>query len=288
MLVTVHAPGQIPTARSGAKPPAVAGRGYVLEDGPQGRTLVVTGRWSGAIERALRRPDVDGLALEAARGFTDGHLDRLDADWGVRRLHVLDRAIADLRSIERLGGSLRELSVHAAPGAALNLGALPHLESVAGDWPILRGTLGSVAGLRTAMAWGFDEPTLADFGRHEGLESLAVKDSPSLTSLAGLTGVRGTLRELELESCEGIDSLGPVAELGCLEFLGVSDCGDIASVRPLRGLERLRALHAWGSTCIVDGDLSPLTTLPRLGEIRMRDRCRYRPRVADCVLGDPV
>lgn len=38
---------------------------------------------------------------------------------------------------------------------------------------------------------------------------------------------------------------------------------------------------AWGSTCIVDRDLSLLARLPRLAEIRMRDRRSYTPRVVD-------
>jgi hypothetical protein len=41
--------------------------------------------------------------------------------------------------------------------------------------------------------------------------------------------------------------------------------------------------YAWGSTRILDGDLSPLARLPRLKQIRMRNRRGYRPAVGDLV-----
>jgi hypothetical protein len=80
------------------------GPGYVLEDSPEGRTLVVTGRWSNDAARALARGEADGLVLNYARGFCEGSLDLLDSGWPLRRLDVLDRSIVDLDPIGRLGG----------------------------------------------------------------------------------------------------------------------------------------------------------------------------------------
>lgn len=82
------------------------------------------------------------------------------------------------------------------------------------------------------------------------------------------------------------DRVEPAGEqLRELRLLGFSDCGEIESVAPLGALEQLEELYAWGSTWIVDGDLSPLARLPRLKEIRMRDRRGYKPRGADLVSG---
>jgi internalin A len=279
--------------------------GYVLEDEPEGRALVVTGPWTREAADLLARAEVDGLVLNYARGFCEGDLEFL-AGLVVRRLKVLDRRISDLGPIARLGDSLEELSVQAAPRAELDLGAFPRLRSVAGEWGLLRGTLGAVDALRSVITWRFDEADLHAFRDHVGLKRLTVKEAPHLESLSGVADLdqlsamgiflaralsdisdagelASSLRELEFEDCRAIDALDDVEPLVNLRFLGFSECGDVESLGPIGSLEQLEVLHAWGSTRIVDGDLSPLARLPRLGEIRMRDRRGYKPRVADLV-----
>lgn len=85
------------------------------------------------------------------------------------------------------------------------------------------------------------------------------------------------------EKCVRIDAIDDTEPLVGLRFLGVSDCGDVVTLAPVRSLVALEAFYAWGSTRVSDNDLSPLLSLPRLREIRMRDRRTYRPHVADLV-----
>jgi hypothetical protein len=281
--------------------------GYIIEDAPAGRTLVVTGAWSDEAGEALARGEADGLVLNYARGFSEGNLDFLDGTWGVRRLNILDRGLTDLEPIGRLRDSLQALSVQAAPSAEVDLGAFPHLRSVAGEWELLRGTLSRVDALQSVITWRFDEADLHAFRDHVGLERLTIKEAPHLDSLSGLADLPelkilgvflarrlrdisdvtdlASLRELEFEDCPALDSLDDVEALVNLRFLGISECGDIESLAPIGSLDQLEVLYAWGSTRIVDGDLSPLARLPRLKEIRMRDRRGYKPRVADLLSG---
>ncbi len=279
---------------------------YAVVEEPAGRSLVVTGPWSDAAAQALARGDADGLVLNYARGFEGADLEFLDEGLGVRRLDLLDRGISDLAPIARLAGLLEEISVQAAEDAELDLTALPHLSSVAGDWALIGPTLGSVEELRSVITWRFSEVDLHAFRDHVGLERLTIKEAPYLESLSGIgelpelavvsvvlarrlsdisdvAGLADPLREFELEDCPAIDAIDDVESLVNLRFLGVSDCGEIESLVPVAAIERLEELYAWGSTRIVDGDLSPLTRLPRLREIRMRDRRIYKPRVADLV-----
>jgi hypothetical protein len=74
-----------------------ANAAFVVEHTPEGRSVVVTGRW------------------------------------GIRRLNILDRGIEDLAPIGGLGNSLEALSVQAAPSATLDLGLVPRLRSIAGE-----------------------------------------------------------------------------------------------------------------------------------------------------------
>jgi len=240
-------------------------REYVLEDTSEGRSLVVTGRWSRQTEDALAHGKADGLVLNYARRFRESNLEFLAPHWRVRRLDVLDRKILDLEPVGRLGGSLEDLSVQADPRAKLDLRGLPHLRSIAGEWELIRPTLDGVESLQSVITWRFDEADLHASRNH--------------SDVAGLT----SLRELKFEDCPSIAVLDDVEQLVNLRFLSFSDCGDVASLGPVRGLDSLEEFYAWGSTQIVDGDLSPLPRLPRLREIRMRDRHGYRPRVVDLV-----
>jgi hypothetical protein len=277
---------------------------YVLEDSPEGRWLVVTGPWTAEAAEALRRGEADGLVLNYARGFKERGLEFLAPDFAIRRLDVLDRTISDLGPIERLEGTLEALSVQAAASAELDLGALPRLRDVAGEWALLRDTLGAVEALESVVTWEFDEVDLHAFRDHVELRNLTIKDAPQLESLSGVGNLPGlavlgivlaprlhdvsdvaelaeSLRELKFEACPGIGTLDDVEPLVHLRILGISDCGDIESLAPITSLQKLEMLYAWGSTRVTDGDLSPLTALPRLKEVRMRDRRTYRPRVAD-------
>lgn len=280
-------------------------REYVLEDTSEGRSLVVTGRWSRQTEDALTHGEADGLVLNYSRGFCESNLEFLAPHWSVRRLDVLDRKILDLEPVGRLGGSLEDLSVQADPRAKLDLRVLPHLRSIAGEWGLICPTLDGVESLQSVVTWYFDEADLHAFRNHFALQRLTLKEAPHLESLSGLAGLAAmeklgvisarrlhdisdvagltSLRELKFEDCPSIAVLDDVEQLVNLRFLSFSDCGDVASLGPVRGLDSLEEFYAWGSTRIVDGDLSPLPRLPRLKEIRMRDRHGYKPRVADLV-----
>jgi hypothetical protein len=279
---------------------------YVFEDEPEGRTLVVTGPWSDAAAQALVRGEADGLVVNYARGFAGSDLDFLHEGLGVRRLNVLDRGIADLGPLARLADSLEELSVQPAQGAELDLAALPHLRAIVGEWALIRDTLSSVDSLQSVITWRFNEVDLHAFRDHVGLQRLTIKEAPYLESLAGVgdlpelaalgiglarklneisdvVGLASSLQEFNLEACSAISAIDDIEPLANLRLLGFSDCGDIESLAPVAALDELEELYAWGSTRIVDGDLSPLAQLPRLREIRMRDRRAYKPRVADLV-----
>jgi hypothetical protein len=277
---------------------------YVFEDSPQGRSLVVTGEWSAAAADSLIRGEADGLVLNYARGFSDHNLDFLDAAWGLRRLDVLDRAITDLGPIGRLGGTLEDLSVQAAPEAELDLSPLGQLRAVAGEWALLRDELSEVSQLRDVVTWRFNELDLHAFRDHVELMRLTIKEAPYLESLDGVDNLpelerldlllarklhdisavaqlRTTLRRLEFQDCPSIPAIDDVEPLTKLRFLGVSDCGEIESFAPIKELCELEALYAWGTTRVVDRDLSPIAQLPHLTDFRMRDRRDYRPRVTE-------
>ena len=162
-----------------------------------------------------------------------------------------------------------------------------------GEWALIGRTLSAADELESVSTWMFSEVDLHAFRDHLALKTLTIKDAPHLESLAGVGGLpnlevlkiigarrihdidevgelSASLHELEFEACPRIAALDAVESLVGLRFLGISESGDIASLAPIGTLAQLETFYAWGSTRILDGDLSPLERLPRPGDRTVR------------------
>jgi len=282
---------------------APSGRGFVIEDHPEGRTLVVTGPWTKAAEAALQHGDVDALWLNYARGYCEADLSFVEA-WPIKRLLVLDRSITDLTPLGRLGRTLEDLSFQVASGTPIDLAELPRLRALAGGWDEIRETLHAPEYLSTLVVLDYDDADLDPLTVQPSLQNVQLKVAPKLQTLQGIAGfptltslkiaaarrlrdldaassVGATLRELDLEGCAHVYDVDVLSTLSELRHLGISDCGRIPSIKAVGDLALLEWFYAWGSTRVEDGDLSPLLRLTRLKEIRMRDRREYQPKLAE-------
>jgi hypothetical protein len=97
---------------------------------------------------------------------------------------------------------------------------------VAGEWGLLRTTLGAVRELASVITWRFGEADLHAFRDHPGLRCLTIKEAPHLESLAGLAN---------------LDELDKFAVVLARRL---ADTSDIAGVVSLREFE----LEDWRST----------------------------------------
>ena len=274
--------------------------GFHVEQVNGGATLVVTDSWSRQAERVLASGRVDGLDLNYAKGFKNTDLAFI-RPWPLKRLDILDRTITDVTPIYALSSTLEWLSVQSAPAATIDLARLPSLTSVSAGWAQVSSSIGDLPGLTDLFLLSYSEVDLAPLRWNTRLVRLRFKDRPRLRSLAGLEALQSIehlgvylaplrditalcdlpstgLRELHLESCR-ISELSSVACARDLRFLNVSDCGEIESLRPLRGLHALEVLWLYGTTKVLDDDLTPITALPRLRELRLMSRKSYRPSV---------
>lgn len=275
-------------------------RGFHLERSDDGVTLIVTDAWSKPAEQALESGIADGLDLNYAKGFKDTDL-RFIRDWPVRRVRILARTIKDLSPLYRLSGTLEYLSVVTSPTAVVDLAQLPSLNGLAAEWAQVRESIRQSPGLRELFLRSYTEDDLKPLRWNSQLERLRFKDRPRLQSLDGLgalpsirhlavylaTRLKDTdalqqlepdrLEELHLEACRTLSDLGPVASARSLRFLNASDCDDIESLHPLKNLAHLEVLWLYGTTKILDGDLSPIMGLPRLRELRLQARRIYSP-----------
>lgn len=115
------------------------------------------------------------------------------------------------------------------------------------------------------------------------LEKLGIYLARGLRDLSDLASASAPrhLRELQLESDRGITRLDEIGTATNLEFLNISDLRDIESLAPLVNLKLLDTLYAYETTRVADGDLTPLTKLPSLKDLRMMNRRSYSPSVGE-------
>jgi hypothetical protein len=211
--------------------------------------------------------------------------------------------VRDLSDVEALG-QLENLTLNmpSRPRRHLDFGKLPNLRSLGVYWNPGFESLFKSQNLELLWVFSPPDPDLQRFaelgklkrlefsqGRHlvstRGVERLANLEflglylQSALERLTDLSLAVG-LRELEIETCKKLTTLEEISTLVNLRHLHVANCGEIASLRPLKNLHDLERFTAWESTNIVDGNLSVLTTLPRLRTIAMMSRRHYKPSVA--------
>jgi hypothetical protein len=131
-----------------------------FKEAEDGRAVIVTGSWSSEVESLAESAEVDRLILNYARGLSESDLEFLNSRLKIRELDVLDPKLTDLTPIYRLSGTLAHLAVDAGPKAELDLGELPQLRSVYGEWALIGSTLSAVESLETVRTSSFSEVDL--------------------------------------------------------------------------------------------------------------------------------
>jgi hypothetical protein len=230
----------------------------------------------------------------ALRGDDLSFLERLP---GLRGLVLNAGEVRDLAPVAALRG-LETLTLNTAskPRMALDFTAFERLRTLRMYWNAGFESVFACQSLESLFVFGPPDADLTRFGELATLRRLELSQGRKLVSTAGvsptveflglyqqgaLTELRELPRGLSVLAIEGSKQLGELVTVRSLTRLKVANCGDIASLAPLRGLDGLEEFFAWESTRVLDADLSVLLELPKLRTIGMRDRREYRPRVAE-------
>ncbi len=269
-----------------------------IEDGVLGRRMVLRSAWSSEARSAAQGADVRELDLNYAKGWT-GHdyaflseLSRLEA------LDITDRNARDVTPIHYLP-DLRRVKVFTYCKTPIDFGKFPLLEECALEWRPRSESLFAHSGVKRVFINKCPIKDLRAMSLMTGLESLSLA-SPKLETLegiealraltflgiyvagrlAGLAGVEGArnLVHLEVNDCSRVRDVTPVGALHRLQSLHLCNDGDIETFRPLRELKELEQFLFYESTNVLDGDLSPLKSLPKLRKVAFMDRKHYTHR----------
>lgn len=277
-------------------------RDFAVGHFPNRVEVTLTGRWTVDASRLIESGEADRLVLNYAHGFNEPDLEFLRG-LPVRQLDIVDRRLTSLTPISELGDTLELLHVTSDPALSIDLTRLPRLTDLSADWQQVGATIESAANLERLHLGRYDRVDLAQLSRLVRLKRLVLMDRPRVRSLDGLSelpelqdfavplakdlvdvsALRGLaqIEDLDMEACRKLNTVEDLSLCVGLRRLNISECGDLPSVAPLRGLASIEDLLMYGTTKIVDGDLTPIADLPRLKELRMQSRRHYRPSVAE-------
>ena len=274
---------------------------FEVEEGKYGRRLIVRSSWHSELAEYIRHHQIKELELNYAKGWKGDEISFLSAVPHLEAFKIIDWKINDITPIHYLS-KLKTLDVSTYCKTEIDFLGFPDLEECALQWRAKAKSLFKCKDLRTVFLNRYTGQDTANFSGLVGLQSLSLANSPvrdldglrtlkrlsflslyrlrkleSISALSDLTN----LETLELNVCRAVRSIDGIVKLHRLRRLGLCDNGDIDSLAGVESLQSLESFFFYGSTNIVDGDLSPLTQLKHLSNLSFKDRKHYSHKLAD-------
>lgn len=266
-----------------------------IEEGEFGERLVLHQEWKDEYIGYMLDHNISELNVNYARGFKGDSLDFLQNLPFLTGLLLIVYNVPDTSVIHNLK-RLRALNIGTRDKTPLDFAQFPLLEDCGMDWRAKSESIfqctklkrlfiskysakntdgfGSLSALKELYFSAGPVADLTGLSPLQGLEKLGLYYLRSLSSLEGIQSLT-RLEELRIETCRKIDQIDEVRDLKNLRRLTIANCGDIASLRPIDGLSELDRLYFYESTNILDGDLSSLTRLKKLSDVRFMNRKHY-------------
>lgn len=255
-------------------------------------SLVYLG-WDKVHEAEVAKGNFDLLQFEKGDWGTYDFLIPFKSN--ITNLAFSDQRAADFSSIESLT-NLESLCLPSKPKTPFSFAKLTKLKSCSIFWDKkYSNDLFELSELKKISIRGFGEENLKSLWPAKNLEKLYLTWSPKLTSLDGigslesllsldlyrntkLVGIKELsnlreLRELYIESCNGITDFAPISDLVSLERLSLQ-LKELHSLSFIQGIEKLKKLN-FGKTKILDGNLVYIDNLSSLDGAYFTDQKHY-------------
>lgn len=211
-------------------------------------------------------------------------------------LEIENVSAKGLRCIESVS-NLRGLRLE-SPKAGLDFSCFPQLEEFIGDWHPDNTGVGNCGELRSLNAFGFRSlqpglssladcvrlerlylvrPGITSLGDIDALEDLRYLDiayAPKIQDLTPLAASKVDLREIQLTNLKNISAYAPLAGIRRLRRLILSRCAPMADLAWTKGMDYLD-FFTFVETKVLNGDLSPLLSLPLLRNVSGGNRRDY-------------
>lgn len=265
-----------------------------------GRRLYLAGEWHSALRSKFENSGIPSLLLSSTRGWKGSDISFLQSLPSLRELRISGEWLKpvpplDLSPLSELPW-IEQLSIQVPYYAgSLDLKGLPHLGELhfdvydiplsgfegasslrrlrlAGSKRIVHLDLSSnsaLADLQIIHGKGLERITLSSAAP---IQSIRLAHCRTLETVANL-GAQKALETLEIESCARL--AWREALPASLHHLVVRNGREIPDLRFLHQLPELKEFFMSGTTSIADGDLSLLTTQPRLRRVTFKDQKHY-------------
>lgn len=276
---------------------------FSIESGVFGDRLVLKGVWHDELIDYMLSHKIVEINVNYARGFVGSNLDFLQSLPFLEGLDLLVYSIPDISVIHALH-RLRSLRMACRDKTPLDFAQFPVLEECSLDWRSKSLSIFECATLKKLSLRQYTAKDTELFRNLIELEELSLNGGPlndltglrwqhklrklglyRLPSLSSLQGIEelDKLEILNIDTCRKLISISEVENLSKLQRLQLTNCGDVDSLHPLEGLSQLEELYFYESTNILDGDISPLNNLPKLGTLSYKNRKHYSQAVEDFV-----
>lgn len=168
----------------------------------------------------------------------------------------------------------------ASPALTIDLSQLTSVEEIYGKLPPKTMAIGSLINLKKMMVRGYISKgeNMEEFRDLKALEHLELMNSniislegiqelkklrnlglfrmKTLTNIEAMQHLSVNLTKLQLEFVKNIQDFSPIGKVQSLEYLSLSACGDIPSIRFTKHLPNLKTL-IFADSVVLDGDVSP-------------------------------
>jgi len=272
-----------------------------VRQGVTGPKLILRRKWEPQLADVLKNEGLCELECNFARGWEGDDISFLSDLTFLKGLWVTPRRPLDTGPINNLH-SLVYLKVSGPCGGTVDFGNFPQLRYCYVEW--WRG-VESVLQCKSLERAYFDRCKIRESHRFKdlaNLQRLVIGNGPLrevvhldnlrnidylglyyLRNLESLQGIENLhrLNYLDIAGCRRLKRLDEIAGLPALEFCNLSDNGTFESLKPLRGMKSLKQLLFYGTTKILDGDMTVLNTLPNLNRVSFANRRHYSHRASD-------
>mgnify|MGYP003662742224 CR=1 FL=1 len=263
--------------------------------GKYGKKAIIQCRWNSTLLKELIKNDISEIELNDGLGWAAQNLDFLVELKDLKAIKIIDLTIDDISAIHSLQ-ELEEMEVITYCKTPIDFNKFPNLKHCSFEWRPKSFSLFDNRNLKTLFINNFKSKESKYFSNLKDLEELSIYNSSiekllpifsllklrklklaNLNNVDNLSGINqlSNLVELEIERCVQIKNLDKIFNLNKLTRLLLIDLKEINSFHGLESLSRLKTLLFYGSTNILDGDLSPILKLNHLENLSFQNRRHY-------------
>jgi hypothetical protein len=262
---------------------------------------VVCGEWLPKYHDILAALGIENLAINYARGFTGANIDFLNHVLTIKGLEILVHHIPDCSPINSLH-ELRDLIIDVRPSTDVVYSNFPFLENCGLDWHHGASSIFACNLLHSLRISTYPGSDFSEFAHFQILHSLSLSSArttsfreigclpnlrtlglhhiKNLSSLEGIEAARN-IESLDITSTKNLRSIEAISSLHKLKKISFTNCGEIKSLAFLAELIDLESVTFYDSTVISDGNLAVLLGLPKLTNVRFKNRKHYTHKQED-------